>query len=74
MLFLRGFILKPVETAFVLLKNSTRDFQNSPPFERLTCFYATVTGKFERFQFLNFETIFRKRENFFPKTELCFFS
>ena len=39
--FLRGFILKPTERAKVLLKNGTRDFQNSPLFERLVCFYVT---------------------------------
>ena len=29
--FLRGFILKPTKRAWSLLKNDTRDFQNSPP-------------------------------------------
>ena len=33
-LFLRGFILKPIENVQVPLKSGTRDFQNSPPFER----------------------------------------
>ena len=37
-LFLRGFILKPTERAYILLKNGTRDFQNSPPFERSAWF------------------------------------
>ena len=46
-LFLRGFILKPTERAEVLLKNGTRDFQNSPLFERSACFNVTVTGSFE---------------------------
>ena len=32
------------------LKNGTRDFQNSPPLERSTCFYVTTTGNFECFQ------------------------
>ena len=31
-LFLRGFILKSIERAKVLLRNDTRDFQNSIPF------------------------------------------
>ena len=44
------------------------DFQNSPPFERLACFYVTITGNFERFQYFNFETIFLKNENLFQKT------
>ena len=46
-LFLRGFILKPTERAEVLLKHGTRDFQNSPPFERSACFNVTVAGSFE---------------------------
>ena len=46
-LFLRGFILKPTERAEVLLKHGTRDFQNSPPFERSACFNVTVRGSFE---------------------------
>ena len=64
-LFLRRFILKPTERAWVLLKNSTRDFQDSPPFERSACFYLTITGNFERCQFFNFETDFLENENLF---------
>ena len=29
---------------------------NSHPFERLACFYVTISGNFERFQQFNFET------------------
>ena len=47
---LRGFILKPTERAQVLLKNGTRDFQNSPPFERSTFFYVTICEHFKRFR------------------------
>ena len=43
--FLRGFILKPTKKTYILLKNSPRDFQNSPSFERLAGFYVTITGK-----------------------------
>ena len=39
-------------------KNGTRDFQNSPPFEKSACFYVTIGGNFERFQYFNFETDF----------------
>ena len=39
-------------------KNGTRDFQNSPPFERSACFYVAITGCFERFQYFNIETNF----------------
>ena len=66
-LFLRDFILKPSERALILLKNGTRDFQNNPPFERPACFYVTISGNFERFQYLNFETNFLENENLFPK-------
>ena len=41
-----------------LLKNGTRDFQNSPPLERLACFYVTISESFGHFQYLNFETDF----------------
>ena len=34
---------------YVLLKKSTRDFQNSPPFERSACFYVTINENFEQF-------------------------
>ena len=43
--FFRGFILKPTERAWVLLKNGARDFQNSPLFERLACFYLLISEK-----------------------------
>ena len=33
-LFLIGFTLKSTERALLLIKKRTRDFQNSPPFER----------------------------------------
>ena len=56
-LSLRGFILKPTETAYVLLKNSTRHFW------QWHFFYVTITGNFET----NFETNFLKSENLFYK-------
>ena len=48
-----GFVLETTETALVLLKNGIRDFQNSPPFERLTSFYVTITRNFESLQYFN---------------------
>ena len=60
-----------LERAQVFLKNSTRDFQNSPPFERLTSFYVTMTGNFDRFQYFHFEQYFLKTKNFFKKLEYC---
>ena len=65
MVFLRRFILKPKERARVLLKNSARNFQNSPPFEKSACFYVTVGGNLECFQYFNFETVFLKNKNLF---------
>ena len=32
-------------------KKGTRDFQNSPPFERSACFYVTISESFKRFQY-----------------------
>ena len=32
----------------------------------------TISGNFERFQYLNFETDFLENENFFPKTRVLF--
>ena len=48
-------------------RNRTMDFQNSPLFERSACFYVTITGNFERFQYFNFEKNFLIRENFKKK-------
>ena len=69
-----GFILKPTERAYILLKKRTSDFQNIPPFERSACVYLTISGNFERFQYFNFETDFLKNENLFHKTGVLFFS
>ena len=60
MLFLRGFILKPIERGEILLKNGTMDFQKNPPFERSACFHVTISGNFEWFEYFNFETDFQK--------------
>ena len=47
--------LKPTERAYVLLKNDTRDFQISPPFERSACFYVAISANFERLQYFSFK-------------------
>ena len=70
--FLRVFILKPTERAQFLLKNGTRDFQNSPPFERSACFYVTISESFKRFQYLTLKQIFWKTKPFFKKLEYRF--
>ena len=74
MIFLRGLILKSTERAQVLPKNGTKGFQNSPPFERLACFYMTISENFVSFQYFNFKTDFLKNENLFQKTRVPFFS
>ena len=44
------------------------DFQNSPPFERLACFYVTNSESFKRFQYLlNLKQILWKTKTFFKK-------
>ena len=65
--FSEFFILMPTERAEVLPKNGTRDFLNCPPFERSTCFYATISESFKRFQHFNFETNFLENENLSSK-------
>ena len=72
MFFLRDFILKPIEKVKILLKTSTRDFQNSPLFERSAYFYVTISGNFEWFQYLTLKQIFWKKKNFFKKLEYRF--
>ena len=72
--FFRGFISKPTERAEVLLQNSTRGFQNSPPFERLACFYVTICEKFKLFQYFNFAIDFLEKESLFQKTGVPLFS
>ena len=49
-------------------KNGTRDFQSKLPFERLPCFYVTISKNFEHFQYFNFETDFLENENVFQKS------
>ena len=40
----------------------------------MACFYVTISGNFERFQYFNFETNFLENENLFQKTGVPFFS
>ena len=61
------------DRAQVLLKNSTRDFQNSSPFKRSACFYVTISGNCKRFQYtLTLKQIFWKTKAFFKKLECRF--
>ena len=71
-LCLRGFILKPTERRYFLLKNGTSDFQYSPLFERSAYSYVTISGNFERFHYFNFKTAFLENKNFFKKLEYRF--
>ena len=58
----------------ILLKNSTRDFQNSSPFDRSTCIYVTISGSFKHFYYNNFNSNFLENENLFQKAGVPFFS
>ena len=66
-LFLRGFILNPTERAYIVLKKLSWYFQNSSPFERSACFYVTICGNFELFQYFNFEKAFLENGKLFQK-------
>ena len=68
----RGFILKPTERAQVLLRNGTRDFQNSPLFQRSACFYMTISGSLNIFNVVTLKHIFWKTKTFFKKLEYGF--
>ena len=48
------------------------DFQNSPPLERLACFYVTISENFEHFHCFNFKTDFLEKENYSKKTRVTF--
>ena len=53
-------------------KNGTRDFQNSPLFERWACFYVLISESFKRFQYFDFETNFLETKTLFKKLEYRF--
>ena len=72
MFFLRVFFFKPTERTSVLLRNGARSFRNCSLFERSACFYETIAGNFERFDF-KFKTKFLKLANPFQKTGVPFF-
>ena len=63
--FSKRFHFKVNRKSICSSKNGARDFQNSPPFERLACFYVTISENVERFQYFNFATDFLENENLF---------
>ena len=67
-------VSRSIKRTYVLLKNGTREFQNSPPFERSAYFYVIISGNFERFQYFNFEADFLENQNLFQKSGVPFFS
>ena len=71
--FSQRFHFKAKERAWFLLKHSNKDFQDSPPFERSSYFYVTVSAKFERFQYFSFEIDFLENGNIFQKTGVTLF-
>ena len=48
-LFLRGFILKPTQRPYVFLKIVLGIFKK----EKQECFYETIKGNFDHFQYFN---------------------
>ena len=70
----RFHFIKATEGTEILLKNGTRYFQNSSPFKKSACFCVKISGNFERFQYLNFETGFLESKNLFQKIGVSFFS
>ena len=47
--------------------DNTRDFQNSPLFERFTCFCVTISENFEHFQYFNLKIRFSGKRKLFSK-------
>ena len=72
--FSQSFHFKANRKSIGSSKNRTRDFQNSPPFERSTLFFVTIPGHFDCFQYFDFETNFLENVNLFQKTGVPFFS
>ena len=72
--FSKRFDFKANRKNMIFLKSNTRNFQKTHPFERSACFYMTISGNFERFQYFNFETDFLENENLFQKTGVPLFS
>ena len=68
---LSRFYFKTNRNILYYSKDDTRDFYKSPPFKISVCFYVRITGDFQHFQFLNFETSFMKKY-FFRKVEYRF--
>ena len=56
-MFLRG-VHTPMHTMIGSFEK--RNFQNSPPFKRLVCFYIIITVDFERFRYFKSEISFPK--------------
>ena len=56
----------------MLLKNGTRDYYKSSPFERSACFYVAINGNFARFWYFNFETFSKKWKRFSKKWSTVF--
>ena len=68
-------MLKPTERTWVLLKNFTRNFQNSLPFERSAGFYVTINQSMRAsnvFNTLTLKQFFWKTKTFFKKLKYRF--
>ena len=47
-----------------IFSSKKRDFQNSPPFKRSVCFYVTIAGNFEYFQYFKVGLLPSKKKCF----------
>ena len=72
--FFESFRLKADRKSIGSSKSGTRDFQNSLPFKRSACFYVTISERFKRFRYFDFETNFLEKENLFQRTGVALFS
>ena len=72
--FSKSFHFKANRKSMGSSKSGTRDFQNSPPFERSVGFYVTISESLKRFQYFNFETNFLENKNLFQKPGVLLFS
>ena len=73
--FYQRFHFKANRKAYIILKSDTKDFQNSPPYERSACFYVTISESFKSFKrfHINFNSNLLGNKNLFQKTGLPFF-
>ena len=70
--FSQSFRFKTNRKSIDSSKSSTRDFQNSPLFERLPCFFVRISESFNVFNILTLKQVFWETKTFFKKLEYRF--